>query len=152
MKRGASSRPTLLSAGVVIVRRFEEGPRFLILRSYRNWDFAKGLVEPGEDAFTAARREVAEETGLTKLDFRWSDAYRETERYAQGKIARLYLAECNEGEVSLPINAQLGTPEHHEFRWVSYVTARTLMPARFQPILEWAWSCLGNAAQSVPPA
>lgn len=133
-------KPALLSAGVVIVRRAEGELRFLILRSFRNWDFPKGLVDPGEEPFAAACREVAEETGLTDLNFRWGQEFRETERYAQGKIARLYLAECAAGEASLPVSAALGRPEHHEFRWVSYATALTLMPARFLPILEWAWA------------
>ena len=35
-----------LSAGVVVVRRFPEGWRCLVLRAYRNWHFPKGLVEP----------------------------------------------------------------------------------------------------------
>ena len=41
----------------------------LLLRAYRNWDLPKGLVEPGEQPFAAACREVEEETGITDLDF-----------------------------------------------------------------------------------
>ena len=134
-----SAKSARLSAGVVILRRFDSMWRVLILRAYRNWDFPKGLVEANEDPFEAARREVAEETNLTQLQFRWGPDFRETEPYAQGKIARLYLAQCQQGEVSLPINAQLGRAEHDEFRWVEQETARALMPPRFQPILEWAW-------------
>ena len=37
-----------LSAGAVIVRGHGEARRYLILRAYRNWDFPKGRVEPGE--------------------------------------------------------------------------------------------------------
>ena len=43
-----------LSAGVVIVRVVERKLRFLLLRSWRNWDFPKGLVEPGEQPIDAA--------------------------------------------------------------------------------------------------
>ncbi|MDE2264139.1 MAG: NUDIX domain-containing protein, partial [Gammaproteobacteria bacterium] len=37
-----------LSAGVVVLRRGAAGWLFLMLRAYRNWDFPKGMVEPGE--------------------------------------------------------------------------------------------------------
>jgi len=57
------------SAGGVIFRRDSDGtPRYLLIRdSYRNWGFPKGHLEPGEPPADAARREVAEETGLVDL-------------------------------------------------------------------------------------
>ncbi len=62
-----------LAAGVVIVHESDLGPRFLLLRAYRNWDLPKGLVEAGEQPFDAACREVEEETGITGLDFAWGE-------------------------------------------------------------------------------
>jgi len=57
-----------VSAGGVIFRRAPEGWAVLLIRdSYRNWGFPKGHIEPGEDAATAAVREIAEETGLRHL-------------------------------------------------------------------------------------
>ena len=125
------------SAGAVVVRPAAQSWRYLLLRVYRTWDFPKGGLEVGEAPLQAAVREVEEETGLTALDFRWGDAYRETERYSAGKVARYYVAASSAGDVRLPINPELGRPEHHEFRWVSYPEARRLLPARLQPILEW---------------
>ena len=57
------------SAGGVVFRRGPDGaPRFLLIRdSYRNWGFPKGHLEVGEPPADAARREVAEETGLDEL-------------------------------------------------------------------------------------
>ncbi len=57
------------SAGGVVFRRDPEGrARYLLIRdSYRNWGFPKGHLEPGEPPADAARREVAEETGLADL-------------------------------------------------------------------------------------
>lgn len=95
-------------------------------------------MEPGEDPWRAAQREVQEETGLTDLNFRWGKEYRETPPYGAGKIARYYLAEAPEGEVSLPVNPALRRPEHHEFRWASFDTAQTLLAPRLRPILAWA--------------
>lgn len=57
------------SAGGVVFRRgAEDEVRFLLIRdSYRNWGLPKGHLEPGEPPADAARREVAEETGLGDL-------------------------------------------------------------------------------------
>jgi len=127
-----------LSAGVVIVRRFGDQYRYLLLRAGSYWDFSKGMVEPGEDPLAAAIREVEEETTLTGLDFRWGPPFTETEPYGKNKIARYYLAESAEGEVYLPITEELGKPEHDEFRWLEYDTARGLLVPRVLAVLDWA--------------
>lgn len=61
--------PDQVSAGGVVVRR--EGGKALIAlareRDYREYVLPKGHVEPGEDVEAAARREVAEEVGVTDL-------------------------------------------------------------------------------------
>jgi len=122
-----------------VVRSFAGVPRFLLLRAYGYWDFPKGEVEPGEEPIETARREAAEETGLEDLELRWGEAFRETEPYRGGrKVARYYLAESPEGEVVLPVSPELGRPEHHEARWVSYGEARGLLVPRLQAVLAWA--------------
>lgn len=57
------------SAGGVVFRRDPAGvAHYLLIRdSYRNWGFPKGHLEAGEPPAAAARREVAEETGLVDL-------------------------------------------------------------------------------------
>ncbi|WP_455286547.1 NUDIX domain-containing protein [Cupriavidus necator] len=135
--------PHKRSAGLVVVRRVANEWHCLVLRAYRNWDLPKGLPEPEEGPLQAALREAREETGLSGLDLHWGEDYRETERYGRGKIARFYLALSPSGEVSLPISAELGRPEHHEFRWVTFAEARKLLPTRFESILEWAEGAVG---------
>ena len=127
-----------LSAGVVPVRRTPDGWRVLVLRAFRNWDFPKGMVEPGEDPKAAAIREAAEEAGLADLEFAFGDGYRETTPYAGGKIARYYLAVTGKDRIALPVSPELGRPEHHEARWVDLADAGALLPPRLRPILEWA--------------
>jgi len=127
-----------LTAGMVVVRREGAGWRYLFLRAYRNWDFPKGLVEPGEDPLAAARREVGEETGITDLEPRWGDAWCATAPYAGGKVARYYLAATAQQAVVLGVNPELGRPEHHEFRWVTPEELRHLAPARLAPVIAWA--------------
>jgi 8-oxo-dGTP pyrophosphatase MutT (NUDIX family) len=128
----------LLSAGVVVVRRLNGAWRLLMLRAYRNWDFPKGLLEPGEAALDAARREVAEESGLRDLRFAWGEHYIETAPYARNKVARYYLAEAPTGDPTLPIQPDLGRPEHHEARWVTVDEALALAPPRLHPVVRWA--------------
>jgi 8-oxo-dGTP pyrophosphatase MutT (NUDIX family) len=69
MKRRQSRATRETSAGGVVFRRQPGGPpRFLLIRdSYENWGFPKGHLERGEPPAEAARREVAEETGLDDL-------------------------------------------------------------------------------------
>ncbi|MHB8622131.1 MAG: NUDIX domain-containing protein [Sulfuricaulis sp.] len=128
----------MLSAGVVVVRHTAEKWLYLLLRAYNYWDFPKGQVESGEEPLAAAIREVAEESTLTNLDFRWGQNFIETEPYGKNKIARYYLAISKEGVVSMPVNAELGHPEHEEYRWLNYDSARLLLVPRVQAILDWA--------------
>ena len=71
----------ILSAGVVVVRRTEDGWRVLLLRVYNYWDFPKGVVEAGEDPLTAARREDAKKPRSTICDFHWGEDFIETAPY-----------------------------------------------------------------------
>jgi len=126
------------AAGCVVFRRTPRGPRYLVLRAFRNWDFPKGLVETGEDQLACAKREVEEETGLTDLDYPFGEEFRETLPYAGNKVARYYLAETEEVEIVLPISPELGRPEHQEYRWVSLEEAEELLPSRLAAVLGWA--------------
>jgi 8-oxo-dGTP pyrophosphatase MutT (NUDIX family) len=133
------------AAGAVIFRRSERGVRLLVLRAYQNWDFAKGMIEPGESELDAAKREAREETGLADLDFPFGDVHKDTMPYSGGKVARYFLAETGETTIELPVSPELGHPEHHEWRWVSFDEAEDLLPPRLAVILEWARRQLDQA-------
>ncbi len=125
------------SAGVILARKTSDGWRYLLLRVYRYWDFPKGHVEKGEDTLAAACREVREETGIERLAFIWGHGCWETPPYSAGKTARYYLAQTTQSHVELPVSAELGRPEHHEFRWVSYDEGMALLDERLRPALRW---------------
>jgi len=128
----------VLSSGVIPVRWDNGGWRYLLLRAYQYWDFPKGRTEPGETPLQAALREVREETGLEDLDFRWGYDFFETGPYARGKVARYYLAETRQTQVVLGIAPELGRPEHHEYRWMTFDEAYGLAAPRVRRVLNWS--------------
>jgi 8-oxo-dGTP pyrophosphatase MutT (NUDIX family) len=134
------------SAGVVVVNVTGPAVRYLLLRAYRNWDFPKGLVEPGEQPLEAALREVREETTLENLAFDWGTDFMDTGPYNKGKISRYYVARSDATQVHLPINPELGFPEHQEARWVPFETALSMVSPRLQPVMHWASAMIGAGA------
>jgi 8-oxo-dGTP pyrophosphatase MutT (NUDIX family) len=138
-----SPRQSRISAGVVLVRIAPPGWLFLLLRAYNHWDFPKGMVEGEEQPLAAAIREVREETLITTLSFQWGQEFLDTGPYSRGKVARYYLAETPTIDVSLPVNEELGRPEHNEYRWVDYQQAVRLVSPRVTQVLEWAADRIG---------
>ncbi len=143
-----SNRPARLSAGVVVVRPTDAGWRYLLLRAFTHWDFPKGMVEPGEEPLAAAIREVREETLIEDLHFDWGYDYVETGPYSRGKVARYHLARTETTAVTLPVIAELGRPEHNEFRWVDEHLALKLVSARVVPIIQWAVAKLVSSSDT----
>lgn len=133
-----------LSCGAVVVRETQDGWMTLMLRAYRNWDFPKGLCEDGEKPFEAAVREVGEETGINDLAFDWGDRHMETGPYNRGKVARYYLAKTAREDVKMGISPDLGRPEHHEWRWVSFDSAYDLSSPRVRQVVQWARQIVGT--------
>ena len=131
-------KPAPRAAGAVVFRRSDRGIRILLLRAYKNWDFPKGLVEPGESELDAARREVEEETGLAGLEYPFGEEFKETLPYSGNKVARYYLAQTDAEKLELPVSPELGRAEHHEYRWVSFDEAEELLPPRLGIVLDWA--------------
>ena len=119
------------SAGVIVA--YED--QYLLLRLYSNWDFPKGHVEEGERPYTAAKRELQEETGLKSSNLSWplAQKFTEVEWKKSGtnwKRVRLYYAESDTDQVKI-------SKEHHAFRWVPYKDALGLLPERYKQALKW---------------
>ncbi|MBY0266766.1 MAG: NUDIX domain-containing protein [Burkholderiales bacterium] len=125
------------SAGVVIARRSAGDWRLLVLRAGRNWDFPKSLVEEGESAMEAARREASEGTGIADLSFDAAESHKETIAYGTGEVARYYLGITTTVEVTLPIVHELGRPAYDEWRWVGFAEAEDYLPPRLAAVLAW---------------
>lgn len=134
-----------MSAGAVPIRENNGKWEFLLLRSFKYWDFPKGMVELGEDPWLAAVREVAEETGLTKFSLPFGKEFIETLPYAKGKVARYYIIQIEEEkEIELIPNPVTGVVEHHEHRWVTFEKAKKLLVPRVCEVLMWAEDFIRN--------
>jgi 8-oxo-dGTP pyrophosphatase MutT (NUDIX family) len=129
------------SAGGVVYRQGHGEPVFLLIRdSYQNWGFPKGHVEKDEAPAAAAMREVAEETGLTRLDLRSEletiDWYFRSNGQLVHKVCAFYLIESATGE-TCPQEAEGIT----DCRWLRFADAAQLVSyANARRVLEEAYA------------
>ena len=126
--------PVERSAGAVIFRESKQGREYLLLHhqpmehtrgsrpvSAGHWSFPKGHVEKGETTEETVRREVKEETGITKLEF--IPDFKKTIRYFVNydgqkrlKFVAFFLAKTSEKKIIISF-------EHQGFAWLSYEQA-----------------------------
>ncbi len=133
------------SFGIIPIAIERDGsPLFLILRAYAHWDFPKGGADAGETPLQAAQREMVEETGIREFTLAWGEVSMDTEIYASGKVVTYFPARVAKQEITLPVSAELGRPEHDEYRWVSFEEAHALLPPRLIPVLVWARGLAGG--------
>src|ERR1043165_8994301 len=72
--------PREISAGAIVYRKTKTGRQYLVLKyGWGHWDFPKGHMEEGESEHEPLRRELKEETGISRI---WIlPGYRETIKY-----------------------------------------------------------------------
>lgn len=123
------------SVGAVVFYRSPENKiEYLLLNHGENqngsgieyWNFPKGEIEDGESEKEAARREIAEETGLT--NFKYLPNFRAAERYFYRwtepknksqlffKTAVFYLAQAGDKNVKI-------SSEHIDYEWLPFAAA-----------------------------
>jgi predicted NUDIX family NTP pyrophosphohydrolase len=144
----------VLSAGLLLYRVDDDAVRVWIAhmggpfwkRRPRAWSIPKGLVEGTEDALETARREFAEEIGVTAPDLPVTDLGEF--RQASGKRVRVFAAEApdfavdtvrsNTVRLELPRGSGrfVDVPEVDDARWVTLDTARELLVAGQVPALD----------------
>jgi bis(5'-nucleosidyl)-tetraphosphatase len=139
----------VFSAGIVPVKKGSRDYEYLMLRSGDYYDFPKGKLDPGETHLEAAIRETREESGLSRLKFKWGRVFQETDSYktkmdgrSVRKVSRYYLGEVSpKSQAYIPRNPETGIKEHQELRWVTYDEALKLpLHTRIKTILDWARS------------
>lgn len=140
------------SAGIVLYRIGPDGPEVLLGHPggpfWQNkrmgaWQISKGLVESGEEPLDAARREVAEELGIT---LNGDPAPLATIRQAGGKLIDAFALEqdvdigaIRSNPVTLEWRRGSGRtvvfPEIDEARWFSLTEAEKAILASQRPLL-----------------
>ena len=56
------------------------------------------------------------------------------------------MASTRTTEVTLPVNPEIGRPEHTEYRWTTFDEAMALVSPRVRPVLRWAAQVAGVTA------
>lgn len=136
-----------VSAGIIFVRNNNGKYLYLLLRSYNFWNAPKGHVETGETPLDAAIREVKEEADIDSPDinFKWGKESYITEPFKKGKkIDIFFVAETTKENISLPINPDLGHPEHEEYKWMTYEEAMSITNERIGKAITWAHNKIGE--------
>jgi 8-oxo-dGTP pyrophosphatase MutT (NUDIX family) len=108
---------TQTAGGVVISKK---GRILVVNQRGRSWSLPKGHIEEGEDAKTAAIREIEEETGIIRLNFvKNLGSYM---RYKIGLDGRDDISELKHIQMFLfttdELNLAPKDPDHPEARWV----------------------------------
>lgn len=133
------------SAGAVLFRRQGSRILYLLLQHTRgHWAFPKGHIEKGEMSIDAARREIKEETNISKI--RFFPGYKETTRFrfqwppksrdaeSRLKFVVFYLGQVFTSDVKI-------SEEHEDFQWATYEkTMKTLKHRNDRELLKKAHS------------
>lgn len=142
-----------VSAGLVAWRRGPAGPEVLLVhpggpywrgKDAAAWSIPKGLVEPDEDLLAAARREFAEELGLS---VEGAFAPLEPRRLPGGKLVHAWLVEADLDLADLRSNLfemewppksgrRASFPEVGAARWMTLDEAREMILPSQLPLLD----------------
>ena len=113
------------ASGVIVFYRFSNKIKYLLLKHRQgHWAFCKGHKNSGEAKIDTAKRELREETGITKINFlKKSALFRESYTMKNGygmkklKINDYFIAESKKKKVTVDGKEILN------YRWCGYDAA-----------------------------
>jgi 8-oxo-dGTP pyrophosphatase MutT (NUDIX family) len=112
------------SAGILVYRDTPAGREYLLLDYGRHWDYPKGHLEDDEDDDTAARRELREETGISRItllpDFKHEITYlfRSSRKGVVHKTVAFFCGRLDPDEETVTLSH-----EHVGYAWELYDAA-----------------------------
>ncbi|HMD32793.1 MAG TPA: NUDIX domain-containing protein [Candidatus Acidoferrales bacterium] len=106
------------SAGGVVTN--PDGKVLVVSQRGKTWSLPKGHIDRGEHALDAAKREIYEESGISKLEFvrelgtyeRYRIGLDRDDDHSEKKVITMFLFRTRQMELK-PID-----PKHPEARWV----------------------------------
>lgn len=135
------------SAGGVVLNKL--GQVLVVSQHGNSWSLPKGHIDPGEDARTAALREIREESGLTKLSYikdlgsyqRHRIGLQDAEDKSVIKNIEFFLYTTEEQEL-IPED-----PDNPEARWVDIGEVSNLLT--HQADKDFFKSCCGKFSNAI---
>ena len=120
-------------AGFVILKAHAfYGFQVLLLQTVDgDWDLPKGTIDPGEEAYPAAFRELKEEAGIQHVDLLWGDTCCTT-----GPL--VMMIGVTDDEPDIQANPHTGIIEHQQAIWTSFEQAFQVVPEFLKPSIVWA--------------
>jgi len=118
------AREYVAHTGAVAVAAFDERGRVLLINQYRQpvgtrcWELPAGLLDvPGEDALTAAKRELAEEADLVAASWRRLVSYHPS---AGGSDETITIFHARELSAAPSVHARTDEEAEIVLRWVAF--------------------------------
>tara|TARA_Y100001937_G_scaffold121897_1_gene181411 strand:- start:453 stop:878 length:426 start_codon:yes stop_codon:yes gene_type:complete len=118
-------------SGIIVVKKINQSWKPLGLWAYGGFDIPKGHVEQGDDIFQTALREMTEEAGISKVDFKWGTEYIRIDNLF------VYLASTNENP-KIHFNKEENLYEHEYAKWTDWTEMKHYCYDYLVPAIEWA--------------
>jgi bis(5'-nucleosidyl)-tetraphosphatase len=121
-----------VGAGMIVFRTFDKGLRVLVLKDFEGlYDLPKGRLDPGEDLFQCAIREMWEEATISDVRYPWGKVSITMENLT------FYMCETYE-DPQIRENPAHGFCEHESALWLDPFEAHKLLPEFLKPAMNWA--------------